>query len=225
MVENKYFCNIGGLNSGLKSDLYKAGFKESKEKYKEALERFILSEIEERCIIKGKYYQENTGEVITNYIELQPLLHDNDTSFRIAYFIAKELSNSYNTNLKDYCFFCHTINGANVATNLSQLLGLDIYYADRLDSSGEIRKLFMPEHIDRERGCIVVTDMVCLGHELIRANDLIRMMGGAPKGYVGVIRAGLDNISGDVKKHFLIEFTDEIREKLGYKVEIGGIQK
>ena len=220
----KYLLNYGELNDETKKQLILHKFQEAKldkeneTAYEKAFFKEFLSYIKKRCTIDNVCNP--TGEKITNYINLKEAFENRDYLFKISYLLSEKIVRKVKNKLESFSLFCHTLNGACLAENLSLMLGINLLYADRLNTTGQMRKMFMPDHIESHNRIIIVTDIVCQGHEIHRAIDIIKMMGGNPELYVGVIDLGIHNKSYLSSNIFLKVFNKADRDALEYIVTL-----
>lgn len=227
-INDKYILNTRDLDSGLKTRLRNNCFVEGSiaDGYENAFSEILLTYIKTNCTIGTK--KNETGEVIKNYINLKEVFEQKEYLMKISFLLSKKIAYTLGDGLKEYSLFCHTLNGACLAENLSLLLGINLLFADRLNTTRKMRKMFMPDHIDQNNRCIIVTDMVCQGHEVLRAKDIVLMLGGIPSMYVGVIDLKIhDDIYYDMKNeladdYFLMRLNKEQTNILNYGVSLEG---
>lgn len=163
-----------------------------------------------------------TGERIINYINLKPLLENHDFMFPSCYLLAEKIWKSGGEK-NARAIFCHTLNGAAIASAISVILGCDVLYADNLNTSGNLRKKNMPNYFRNDKECIIVTDMICQGHELIRAMDIVKMLGGICIGSFCLVSVKINGrkMSEEKEECWLLQLDEKLQNQFGYKIEIG----
>ena len=229
MIKKKYIANYHKLNSRDVEKLLRHGFCQKSEYkcrdfYADALREHLFNHIQTNCRAK-KPFPCLHGETITNYIELKSTLEDNTLLFQISFLLSKAIAEQLPLpeEREDCSLFCHSLNGACLAENISLILGMNVVYADRLNATGNVRKLFMPDRFEKANKCIVVTDLICQGHEILRAKDIVMMLGGEILYYIGVVDMGFISESEQLKSdNFVFRFNKEDREKLEYQINLGG---
>ena len=221
-VKVKKVCNIESLTDSDAKKLKDVGFiTDETESYQEGLSKVCFSFIVENCLEEEIVY--DTGEVIHNYINLRKLLEENSLYFSVCYVLAEKIWEVYKHTLNKYVLFCHTLNGACIAETLSVLLRCDVLYADSLTSKGKMRRNYMPKRFLKEKKSIVVTDVVCQGHELIRAQDIINMMGGTTNDCVGVVRIHIPGVKSKLEnENFIVLVDEDMQAKIKYSLSFGG---
>ena len=122
--------------------------KESQSDYEEAFFKEFLSFIKKKCTIDK--VNSPTGEIITNYVNLKEAFENREYLLKISYLLSSKIVKKIKGNLGSYSLFCHTLNGACLAENLSLMLGINLLYADKLNTTGKMRKIFMPDHIESQ---------------------------------------------------------------------------
>lgn len=83
----------------------------------------------------------------------------------------KILSNNYLKN-RDVKLFAHTMNGATIASILSQMFQLDMVLMDHIGPTNQLEKGISVE-MDKDIKYLVVTDVVCLGTELSNVESIM----------------------------------------------------
>lgn len=220
-ISKKYIINSKDLPKETQNELENNGFViNNKKNYEKAFEKDFLRFIRNSCTISE--VKSPTGERITNYINLKEAFENREYLQKISYLLSKKIVEKTKKNLERYSLFCHTLNGACLAENISLMLGINIVYADRLNTTRQMRKLFMPDHIEQQSRCIIVTDLVCQGHEIQRAKDIVLMLGGTPELYVGVLDLGIHNDMKMSNCIFLRKFDSKDRNSIGYSIVLEG---
>ena len=191
-IQNKYLVNCEELSSEVIAKLETKGFKimADKDHYAGKFRDYLMQHISDNCLSENPVSCP-CGEIISHYINLTRTLEDSSMLFKICFLLSRNIDKRLSQEDRaEYSLFCHSLNGACIAENISVILGMDVVYADRLNATGNVRKLFMPDHFEQASKCIVVTDLICQGHEIHRAKDIAMMLGGEIKLVVGAIDIG-----------------------------------
>ena len=154
------------------------------------------------------------------YIDIKEFIHHRaffySCLYRIALISREEI---FIEEKSKKVFFCQTLNGAFIASILSELLDTDIAFLDHI---GPINKLYGPSFSKRIRPnvkYIVVSDVVCLGTELQIAKNIIEYRGGHYSGNVNIarIRTLEENI---YENEFSLVRIMKKNNPINYKIEI-----
>lgn len=171
-------------------------------------------------------YTTQTGVKLDVYINVKKIVEDTHELFRWCYMLAYKLNNNsifkrkYKST-KKAVLFCHTLNGASIAGTLSQLLNLDIIFVDHLGPYNKLNTINFYKDIYSPKECIIIVDMICQGNEILRAKNIIEYLGGSVKGFAGIVKLELSNLSSkkDIDT-FAITFTpEEAKRDLHYTIK------
>lgn len=193
--------------------------------YRSEFEKYGKRYIESICQ-KQYGYVTQTGVKLDVYINVKKIIEDTQELFRWCYMLAYKLSHNniykrkYKTT-KKVVLFCHTLNGSSIASTLSQLLNLDIIFVDHLGPYNKLNTINFYKDIYSPKECIIIVDMICQGNEILRAKNIIEYLGGSVKGFAGIVKLELSNLSSkkDIDT-FAITFTpEEARRDLHYTIK------
>lgn len=181
--------------------------------------------IESICLKKHGYTTQ-TGVKLGVYINIKSIIEDTKEMFRWCYMLAYKLDKDiiykrkYRSTGKAV-LFCHTLNGANIASLLSQLLNLDIIFVDHLGPYNKLNTINFYKDIYSPRECIIVVDMICQGNEILRAKNIIEYLGGTVKGFIGIVNLELSNLASknDIDAFAITFSPDEARRNLHYTIK------
>lgn len=193
--------------------------------YASQFEQYGKKYIEGICQ-KQHGYTTQTGVELDVYINIKKIIEDTRELFRWCYMLAYKLEHNhiykrkYKTTRK-VVLFCHTLNGASIASTLSQLLNLDIIFVDHLGPYNKLNTINFYKDIYSPKECIIIVDMICQGNEILRAKNIIEYLGGSVQGFAGIVKLELSNLSSkkDIDT-FAVTFTpDEAKHELHYTIK------
>ncbi|MFH1119502.1 MAG: hypothetical protein V1775_06730 [Bacteroidota bacterium] len=169
---------------------------------------------------------------ISKFVNAKNLLN-NDTFFSYCiYRLAIKMIHSNGRDwlvLPDYdsaddkiSLFFQTLNGAYIASTLSDLLQADTCFVDHIGPINKLYNTYFGERISFGKNYIVVADVVCLGTEVKIAKSLIQYNGGFYIGNVSIMRSKTlkdeDRKYTDVVTLFEINKANNEKYKLNYKI-------
>ena len=130
---------------------------------------------------------------LSKYINLKKMVESNSRLIRLSiYYLAlKMIDNGIvsknpldNNNLS---LFFHTINGGYIATQLAELLYVDLVYLDHLGPIESVHRKHFEKSIRDNRNYIIVSDVICLGGEIGRARTIVEYCGGKVLGEICLV--------------------------------------
>lgn len=196
----------------------------SRKKYREAFNYYGRKYIIENC--RGKGLTTQIGIKLGVYIDIKKIINDSNEMLRWCYIIAYDLLQlpfyvTMEKRNKKILLFCHTMNGANIAGVISQLLDCDLMYVDHLGPYNKLNKVNFYREMYEPSEFIIIADMVCQGNEFLRAKNIVEYLGGTVKGCAGIMRL---DICGQLFKigidTFAIRYSsEEAREELNYSIK------
>lgn len=218
--------NVKISNCEIKEEIQaKITIEESENTYRESFDSYGRQYIIKNCLDE-KGLPTQTGVKLGVYIDIKRIINDSKELLRWCYIIAYDLFqntkfNELKKSDKEFLLFCHTLNGANIAGVLSQLLDCDLMYVDHLGPYNKLNKVNFYRETYEPAEFIIVADMVCQGNEYLRAKNIVEYFGGTVKGCAGILRL---DICGMLFKEgidtFAIRYSpEEAREKLNYTIK------
>lgn len=196
----------------------------SKETYQDAFKKYAKNYILENCH-EPQGYVTQIGTILDVYINLKKIIENSKEVFQWCYIIAYNLyNNSYfirKKNEKKILFFCHTLNGTNIAGVLSLLVDCDLIYVDHLGPYNKLNKINFHKDMYEPKEFVIISDMVCQGNELLRAKNIVEYLGGTVKGCAGILKLDISNLDfQDGVEAFAVRYSaEEARTELKYTIK------
>ncbi len=141
----------------------------------------------------SKNLQHSSSPVyLSKYIDIKEFIRNKNFFLLSVYVLvhrmikSKKVSGEYNENRNKILFF-HTLNGANIASMIAMLLGIDVLFLDHIGPINKVYKNSFEYSIQKEKEYIIVSDVVCLRTELRIAKNLIEFLGGRYSGHVSIV--------------------------------------
>lgn len=147
-----------------------------------------------------KYCSEETNKsldssaVFTNkYIDIKKCIENKENFPYMIYCLAlklqerKRVKNRFSKDA-EIILFCHTLNGAYIASLLSHLLSIDILFYDHIGPKNKLYNTYLGNKIKKKKEYIVVADVICLGSELRAVKTLLEYEGARYLGGVSIVK-------------------------------------
>lgn len=129
---------------------------------------------------------------LEKYFDFKKLMSKYEYVLYLLYLMAVELTDNSNIySNPDYVLFCQTINGAFVATILSELLSIDFIYLDHIGPINSTYRGSFETRLKPEKKYFIVSDVICMGTEVRIAEGIIRFIGGKYGGNISFLRVNL----------------------------------
>lgn len=130
---------------------------------------------------------------LSKYVNLKKMMESNSRLLRLAIYdlalkmidngiVSKNPQDNGNISL-----FFHTINGGYIATQLAELLYVDLVYLDHLGPIESVHRKHFEKSIHDNRNYIIVSDVICLGGEIGRARTIVEYCGGKVLGEICLV--------------------------------------
>lgn len=213
-------CNTNSYDSPHELE----SFNETDINYLDAFKSYAKKYILKNCH-ETKGYITQIGTELGVYINLKRIIENSSEMFRWCYIIAYNLNRSLyfkrrNTE-KKLLFFCHTLNGTNIAGVLSLLVDCDMIYVDHLGPYNKLNKINFYKDMYEPKEFVIVSDMICQGNELLRAKNIVEYLGGTVKGCAGILKLDISNFNfSDGVEAFAINYSaEEARNELKYTIK------
>lgn len=197
--QNISISNIEKLeNEERQKELFK--YCTCRESYLDIFKHYSIKEINE-ITDKSANYQTQNGVTLTSYINVKKIIEDQKNFFKWCYILSKQIieNDEYKKFENKTCseqpiLLCHTLNGSSIATIVAKLLNVDICFINHLGPYSKLSNHYFDENIQQTKNYIIVVDMICLGNEISRAQDIVEFLGGKTCGYVTFIDLGLSKV-------------------------------
>lgn len=209
------------------------------EKEVEDLSDSLIEQLFEETLLRETGLNLNEGEpelnpsssvYINKYVNIKNLLNDDKFFAYCIYKMALLMTHSngrdwvvmpdYESELEKISLFFQTLNGAYIASSLSDLLHSDICYVDHIGPINKLYNTYFGEKIKFGKKYIVISDVICLGTEVKIAKSLIEHSGGVYLGNSSIIRSNTlkERKFSDIV--YLFEINKETNKKynLNYKI-------
>lgn len=152
---------------------------------------------ESRCHTSSPVY-------LDRYIDVKQMINSSNRIFHyFIYLLAQKMINkgiiaqSYEQNQNKLLFF-HNMNGSYIATLLCLLTRINMVYLDHLGPVTAVHRKNFQNSINDKYEYIIISDIVCMGSEIGRAQTIIEYNGGQ---YIGnVCVADVETVVSDVDK-------------------------
>lgn len=218
-LPNKKICNFNAKGK-IKQFI---NLETSDEDYREAFNYYGKNFILKNCC-EPDGYTTQVGIELGVYINLKNVIVNTKEMVRWCYIIAYDLNKNYFFKIKNknkkVLLFCHTLNGSNIAGVISQLLDCNLIYVDHLGPYNKLNKVNFYKDMYEPTEYIIIADLVCLGNEILRAKNIVEYLGGTVKGYAGMLRLDISDISipNGVEAFALNYSAETARSELKYTI-------
>ncbi len=165
----------------------------------------------------------STPVYTSKYINIKKCMEDIHFFPYAVYKLAKKLISEkvITADLKEnskISLFCHTLNGAYIASLLSNLLCIDLVFFDHIGPANRIYKTFLNNQIDKNKSYIIVADVICLGSELRAVKTLLDYSGSKCIGSVSIINCKtVNDINWEEKRYSILELSKDYNP-IGYYI-------
>lgn len=190
--------------------------------YRSAFDKYARKYIQQKCLDTSGYTTQ-IGIQLDVYVNFKIIINDSFEMLRWCYIVAYDLKRYFSSidDNKKNILFCHTMNGACIAGLLSQLLGYELVYVDHLGPYNKLNKFGFYKGKSVLEEYIIISDMVCLGNEFLRAKNIVEYLGGTVRGCAGFLELNISDLLDQYSVNcFALKYeAEEAKNQLKYNIK------